>query len=44
MSHVVHSGASEMQILTHYFSCLGGSAADLNKITPNMCFSIQWDL
>jgi hypothetical protein len=40
---------SRCKTLTHYFSCLGGPSADPNKsmlghVTPNMCFSIRWDL
>jgi hypothetical protein len=46
---VLHSGASEVPTLRHYFSCSGGPSTDTTNsasrhITPNLCFCIQWNL
>jgi hypothetical protein len=43
--HVVDSGASGQEMLTHYFSCSGGTDLDSTKcapkyVTPNMCFCL----
>jgi hypothetical protein len=45
--HVVHSQASKVRNLVHYFSFSGGTSTDSTKSVPvcsNLCLCIQWDL